>query len=63
MTDRVPHVVIACDRAVRDVYLDPADLARLERIANIDVAPTVARSLGLAMPNVEGRVLTEIFRE
>ncbi|MFM7198518.1 MAG: hypothetical protein ACKO2D_11650, partial [Chloroflexota bacterium] len=33
MTDRVPHVVIACDRAVRDVYLDPADLARLERIA------------------------------
>ena len=33
MTDRVPHVVIACDRAVRDVYHDPADLARLERIA------------------------------
>ena len=33
MTDRLPHTVIACDRAVRDVYLDPADVARLERVA------------------------------
>ena len=35
---------------------------KLARIANVDVAPTVARALGVTMPGVEGRVLEEIFR-
>jgi len=33
----------------------------LPRIANLDVAPTIARLLGIALPEVEGRVLTEIL--
>ena len=35
---------------------------KLPRINNTDVAPTVARALGVTLPNVEGRVLEEIFR-
>lgn len=34
---------------------------KLERVCNLDVAPTIARLLGLAMPEVEGRVLEEIL--
>lgn len=33
----------------------------LARISNLDVAPTVARLLGLEIPKAEGRVLTEIL--
>lgn len=33
----------------------------LQRIANVDVAPTLARLLGLTIPNAEGRVLNEIL--
>jgi predicted AlkP superfamily pyrophosphatase or phosphodiesterase len=36
--------------------------ARLERISNTDVAPTVAELLSLQLPNVEGRVLRELLR-
>jgi len=36
--------------------------ARLDRIANVDVAPTAARVLGLAMETAEGRILQEILR-
>ncbi|MFZ2641828.1 MAG: ectonucleotide pyrophosphatase/phosphodiesterase [Verrucomicrobiia bacterium] len=36
--------------------------ARLERISNTDVAPTIADLLGVPMPNVEGRVLRELLR-
>jgi hypothetical protein len=28
----------------------------------IDIAPTIAHIMGLHLPNVEGRVLTEVFR-
>jgi predicted AlkP superfamily pyrophosphatase or phosphodiesterase len=35
--------------------------ARLERMRNIDVAPTIARLLDLSLPNVDGRVLEEIL--
>jgi len=31
-------------------------------VANVDVAPTIAALLGIAMPGVEGRVLKEILR-
>ena len=34
----------------------------LPRIANLDVAPTIAQILGLQIPNAEGRVLTEILQ-
>ena len=34
---------------------------KLGRIANLDVAPTIARLLGLTIPNAEGRVLSEIL--
>ena len=34
----------------------------LDRIGLVDVAPTAARLLGLAMPDVEGRPLVEILR-
>jgi predicted AlkP superfamily pyrophosphatase or phosphodiesterase len=33
----------------------------LPRIANLDVAPTIAQVLGLQIPRAEGRVLTEIL--
>lgn len=36
---------------------------RLERMRNLDVAPTVAHLLGISLPDAEGRVLTEIFSE
>lgn len=35
---------------------------RLDRIQNLDVAPTIARLLGLSLPNVEGRVLAEVLQ-
>ncbi len=34
----------------------------MKRIANLDVAPTVAQLLGLKIPNAEGRVLNEILK-
>lgn len=34
----------------------------LPRITNLDVAPTIAHLLGLEIPNVEGRVLTEVLQ-
>ena len=36
---------------------------RVERIRNLDVAPTIARLLGFQMPDVEGEVLTAIIQE
>ena len=33
----------------------------LERMANLDVAPTMARLMGLKLPDTDGRVLTEIL--
>jgi hypothetical protein len=36
--------------------------ARLERIRNLDVAPTLASLLGVPLPDVEGRVLVEMLR-
>lgn len=37
--------------------------ARLKTIANIDVAPTIARLLKLPLPTAEGRVVTEFLAE
>jgi predicted AlkP superfamily pyrophosphatase or phosphodiesterase len=34
---------------------------KLERVSNLDVAPTIAKLLGVPLPNVEGRVLEEIL--
>ena len=34
---------------------------KLERVRNLDVAPTVAELLGVPLPNVDGHVLTEIL--
>jgi predicted AlkP superfamily pyrophosphatase or phosphodiesterase len=36
--------------------------ATLGRIRNLDIAPTIARLLGLPLPDAEGRVLEEILR-
>jgi predicted AlkP superfamily pyrophosphatase or phosphodiesterase len=33
----------------------------LERMANLDVAPTIAKLMGLALPDVDGRVLEEVL--
>jgi predicted AlkP superfamily pyrophosphatase or phosphodiesterase len=35
--------------------------ARLERVRNLDVAPTIARLLDVSLPQVDGRVLEEIL--
>ncbi|MGH9161664.1 MAG: hypothetical protein ACRD2X_16995, partial [Vicinamibacteraceae bacterium] len=37
--------------------------ATVGRVRAIDVAPTAAHLLGLEMPNVAGRLLTEILEE
>jgi predicted AlkP superfamily pyrophosphatase or phosphodiesterase len=37
--------------------------AKLRIIRNTDVAPTIAQLMGLAMPNVDGRVLKEILSQ
>jgi len=37
--------------------------ARMEHMANIDVAPTIARLLGITFPNAEGNVLKELLSE
>jgi predicted AlkP superfamily pyrophosphatase or phosphodiesterase len=34
---------------------------RLERVRNLDVAPTIARLLGLSLPDADGRVLDEVL--
>lgn len=34
---------------------------KLDRVRNLDVAPTIARLLGVPLPDVEGRVLEEIL--
>ena len=36
--------------------------AKVEKIANVDIAPTVATLLGISMPNVDGRVLKEVLK-
>ena len=36
--------------------------ARVPRISNLDVAPTIAELLGVKLPEVEGRVLHEILK-
>jgi predicted AlkP superfamily pyrophosphatase or phosphodiesterase len=36
--------------------------ARLERVRNIDVAPTIAKLLDVTLPRVDGRVLDEILQ-
>lgn len=36
--------------------------AKLEKITNLDIAPTTAKILGLTMPNVDGRVLQEVLK-
>jgi len=35
---------------------------KLERVANLDVAPTIAELLGVPLPKVDGRVLKEILK-
>ena len=35
---------------------------RLDKVSNVDVAPTIAQILGLKMENVEGKVLRDILR-
>jgi predicted AlkP superfamily pyrophosphatase or phosphodiesterase len=34
----------------------------IERMANLDVAPTVARLLGLTLPETDGRILEEALK-
>jgi predicted AlkP superfamily pyrophosphatase or phosphodiesterase len=34
----------------------------LPRVANLDVAPTIAQILGLQIPHAEGRVLAEVLQ-
>ena len=36
--------------------------ARVEKARIIDIAPTVAASLGFNMPDIDGRVITEMLR-
>ncbi len=49
-------IFIASGRGVRKGVV-------LERMANIDVAPTIAKLMGLTLPGADGRVLEEILDE
>jgi hypothetical protein len=35
----------------------------MERIANVDVAPTIARLLGVSLPDAEGHALRDLLSE
>ncbi|MDP4938659.1 MAG: ectonucleotide pyrophosphatase/phosphodiesterase [Verrucomicrobiales bacterium] len=35
----------------------------VDRVSNLDVAPTLARIMGLTLPEVDGRAIEEIFKE
>lgn len=37
--------------------------AKLEKVSNLDVAPTIARLMGIDLPKVEGRVLNEALQK
>lgn len=57
------HGYISSDPAMNAVFVASGPGIRrgvkLDSVRNLDVAPTVARLLGLEMKNIEGRVLTE----
>ena len=48
-------IFIASGRGIKSGVL-------LERMANLDVAPTMAKLMGIEMPGTDGRVLTEILK-
>jgi predicted AlkP superfamily pyrophosphatase or phosphodiesterase len=60
------HGFLSSDEKMRAIFVaSGAGIvpgARLEVVKNLDVAPTVARLLGLELPAARGRVLTEILR-
>jgi predicted AlkP superfamily pyrophosphatase or phosphodiesterase len=60
------HGFLATDERMRAIFIaSGAGIApgvRLDVVKNLDVAPTVARILGLDLPAAKGRVLTEILR-
>ena len=57
------HGYIASDPDLRALFIASGRGIRkggtLEEVSNLDLAPTIARLLGLEMPDVEGRVVTE----
>jgi predicted AlkP superfamily pyrophosphatase or phosphodiesterase len=59
------HGYLSTDPQMRAVFIGAGPGIkrgfRLETVNNVDVAPTVARILGVSLPRVSGRVLEEIF--
>jgi predicted AlkP superfamily phosphohydrolase/phosphomutase len=59
------HGYLADDPELDGIFLACGNGIRrgvsLPRVSNLDVAPTIARLLGVELPEVEGRVLAEIL--
>jgi len=59
------HGYVASDPEMNGIFIASGAHIRkgvtLPQVSNRDLAPTIARILGLAMPDVEGRVLEEIL--
>jgi predicted AlkP superfamily pyrophosphatase or phosphodiesterase len=62
---RGAHGYVSTDPDIQSLFIasgrDVTPGATLERVTNLDVAPTAARLLGVEMKGMAGRVLTEIL--
>lgn len=61
------HGYIASDPELEGIFIASGNGIRkgvaLPRVSNLDIAPTLARLLGLELPEKEGRALTEILSD
>lgn len=60
------HGYVATDPELQAIFIASGRGVKpgttLDRVDNLDIAPTVARLLGLQLPGMQGRVLTEILK-
>jgi predicted AlkP superfamily pyrophosphatase or phosphodiesterase len=61
------HGYVASDPALQAIFIASGRGIRpgvvVDTVRNLDIAPTAARLLGVPLPNVQGRVLTEILSD
>ena len=59
------HGYVASDPDLRALFIAAGRGIRpgttLESVSNLDLAPTIAHLLGVALPDAQGKVLTEVL--